>query len=531
MADRAKVRMTSRRSAREIVRGSTRRIAGITATLTGRRKSTRLTACLKRLPIDRFIRNVAVLAGGTLLSQILIFAALPLLTRLYTPEEYGTFSMYVSMIGMLLMLVSFAYEYAITLPEDDRTASEIVRLCLLICVAVSLLVFAAMAVLRRPLGRWLNEPDLPNYFVLFAVSLLASGFYQILSTWAVRKQYFRRLSRTKYTQSIGQIGGQLAFSLLHPGPVGLIAGDIAGRSGGLLPLWRQWRRDHAASQGTEQEVSQAGGLTPGRLAGQTADSQAALTDSGTAAFMVFMQRRLGWSRLKEVAWRYRRFPQLSLASNVLNSIGIYLPTVLLAAFYGTSAAGLFALGQRILGAPMTLLVSAVRSVYLAESSAYMQTDPSRLVPLFRRTVLQMLAAGAAILILFVGIAPFVFAPLFGEEWSGSAGYIRLMSVMYLGQFVANAVGTTIDVMERQDLHLLREIIRTVMILGAILGARYSGQDAGTAVLLFSAASTAGYILHLVLSWWSIRKYGVLKAGPKSDESLPGPAEGLQGGGD
>ncbi|GGA33442.1 lipopolysaccharide biosynthesis protein [Paenibacillus physcomitrellae] len=486
-----------------------------------------LTASLKRLLIDRFARNVAVLAGGTLLSQILIFAALPLLTRLYTPQEYGTYSMYLSIIGMLLMLVSCAYEYAITLPEDDRSASEIVRLCLLICISVCVLVLVVMVVLRRPLGRWLNEPDLPNYFVLFAVSLLASGFYQILSTWSVRKQHFRRLSRTKYTQSIGQIGGQLAFSLLHIGPVGLIAGDIVGRSGGLLPLWHQWRKDNAASRGTDPEKRQAGGPASVQISGQTVDSQAALKRAGAAAFI---QRRLGWSSLKEVAWRYRRFPQLSLASNVLNSIGIYLPTVLLAAFYGTSAAGLFALGQRILGAPMTLLVSAVRSVYLAESSEYMQKDPSRLAPLFRRTVLQMLVAGAAILILIVGIAPLVFAPLFGDEWSGSAGYIRLMSIMYLGQFVANAVGTTIDVMERQDLHLLREIIRTAMILGAILGARYSGQDAGTAVLLFSAASTAGYVLHLALSWWSICKYGVITEPAKPEESLPGgPIESLQGG--
>lgn len=214
--------------------------------------------------------------------------------------------------------------------------------------------------------------------------------------------------------------------------------------------------------------------------------------------------------LKEVAWRYRRFPQLSLASNVLNSIGIYLPTVLLASFYGAHVAGWFALGQRVLGSPMTLLVSAVRSVYLAESSEYMQKDPARLVPLFRRTVLQVLVAGAAIIVLVVGIAPLVFGPLFGEQWTESADFIRLMSVMYLGQFVANAVGTTIDVMERQDLHLLREVIRTAMILGAVLGAYYTGQNASTAVLLFSAASTAGYLLHLGLSWVSVRKYAAEK---------------------
>ncbi|WP_138494500.1 lipopolysaccharide biosynthesis protein [Paenibacillus pinistramenti] len=558
---------------------------------------------LKRLLSGSFIRNVAVLAGGTLLSQILILATLPLLTRLYTPAEYGTYSMYVSLIGMLLMLVSCAYEFAITLPEDDRSASDLVRLSLLICTGMSLLVLAVMALLQHQLAEWLKEPGLPDYYVLFAVSMLGAGFYQILSTWSVRKKHFRLLSRTKYTQSAGQVGGQLAFSLTTLGPVGLIAGDIIGRYGGLIPLWRQWRADLAQgkeagaerldgvsqetrlveAEGTAQVVrrpeargaAQVIRLLEAKGAAQVAglpESEGAALSCGLEAKPLgrvsldggprndfaesssFLPRsssrrrthsrrswrgragRRGWrarlragvkerisrlraghlSGLKEVAWRYRRFPQLSLASNVLNSIGVYLPTVLLASFYGAEAAGLFALGQRILGSPMTLLVSAVRSVYLAESSEYLQKSPDRLVPLFRRTVLHVLAAGLAIIILFVGIAPLVFGPMFGEQWAASADFIRLMSVMYLGQFVANAVGTTIDIMERQDLHLLREVIRTSLILGAILGAYYTGQGADTAVLMFSAASTAGYVLHLGLSWFSVRKYA---AGAEGREGL------------
>ncbi|GIP22013.1 hypothetical protein J22TS3_22880 [Paenibacillus sp. J22TS3] len=400
-------------------------------------------------------------------SQLIILATLPLVTRLYTPAEYGTYSIYLSVIGILLMLVSFSYESAVTLPEDDRTSSSVLGLCLLICSGVSVVSGLAIFLLQKPLAVWLQDRDLPHYSLLFAVSLFFAGSYQILNYWLVRKKHFRMLARTKYTQSIGQVSSQIGLSLFGLGPLGLIVGDILGRLGGLLPQWRRWRGD------------------------MRKDSIV-----------------LGWHDLKDSAYRYRRFPQLSLASNVLNSVGIYLPAIWLAAFYGAHVAGWFALGQRILGSPMTLIMSSVRNVYLAESSEYMLKDPSRLSPLFHKTVRHVFVLGLVIIAVFFAVGPSAFSFLFGDAWRQSGEIIRLLSVMYLSQFVANSVGSTIDVMERQDLHLYREIFRTVLIAGALGLALYTHQSADMAILFFSAASTLGYVLHLGMSWLSIKKYEV-----------------------
>lgn len=412
-----------------------------------------------------FIRNVFVLAGGTLLSQIIILVTLPIVTRLYSPTEYGTYSMYLSIIGILLMLVSFSYENAITLPEDDRTAFSVISLSLRICIGVSIASGIGIYILQEPLSIWLHESYLPHYYFFFIISLFGAGFYQILNYWSIRKKYFRQLSRTKYVQSLSQVGSQMGLSLLHLGPLGLILGDIVGRFGGLFPQWRLWRKDVRS-----QEV------------------------------------KPDWNDLKETAYRYRRFPLLSTASNILNSLGLYLPTIMLASFYGPQVAGWFALGQRILGSPMTLVMNSVRNVYLANSSEYMNEAPGKLYDLFRKTVLHMFVIGVAIIALFVFAAPAAFSSLFGEEWRKSGEFIQILSLMYLSQFVANAVGTTIDVMERQDLHLYREIVRTFIVLGALWVAWYTHQSAAVAIWFYSIASTIGYGIHLFMSWWSVRKY-------------------------
>lgn len=428
--------------------------------------------------LDKFLRSVLVLASGTLISQLIILVTLPLVTRLYTPAEYGTYSIYLSVIGILLMLVSFSYESAVTLPEDDKTASSVLGLCLLICSGVSVASGIAIFLLQQPLSVWLHDRDLPHYSLLFAISLFFGGCYQILNYWLIRKKHYRKLARTKYTQSIGQVSSQITLSLFHFGPLGLIAGDILGRFGGLLPQWKQWRGDMR---------------------------QSAI--------------RLKWLDLRESAYRYRRFPQLSLASNMLNSVVIYLPTIWLATFYGVHVAGWFALGQRILGSPMTLIMSSIRNVYLAESSEYMISSPGQMRPLFLKTVRHVFVLGLAIIAVFFTIGPAAFSFLFGEEWRESGDYIRILSIMYLSQFVANSVGSTIDVMERQELHLYREIIRTLIITSALVLALYTKQTPEMVILFFSLASTLGYVLHLGLSWLSIRKYEDVR--PSTGADAPG----------
>ncbi|MGG6309521.1 lipopolysaccharide biosynthesis protein [Paenibacillus macerans] len=424
-----------------------------------------LPGLLRKLKNDGFLRNVFVLASGTVISQVIVLATLPILTRLYSPTEYGTYSMYLSIIGILLMVISFSYENAITLPEDDRTASSVLSLSLRICIGVSIASGIGIHILEEPLSAWMHESYLTHYYLFFIISLFGAGFYQILNYWSVRKKYFKQLARTKYTQSISQVSSQIGLSLFHLGPLGLIIGDIVGRFGGLLPQWKLWRRDVKS-----QEITS------------------------------------GWADLKESAYRYRRFPILSMAAGLLNSVVLYVPTILLASFYGPQVAGWFALCQRILGSPMTLIMTSVRNVYLSESADHMINNPHRMYPLFRKTVRNVFLVGALIILAIVSIGPYLFSFLFGEEWARSGSFIRILSVMYLSQFVANSVGSTIDVMERQDLHLYREIIRTILILGSLYFAWYTHQSADIAIWLFSGASTLGYALHLGLSWYSVRKY-------------------------
>jgi O-antigen/teichoic acid export membrane protein len=427
---------------------------------------------IKGLSLDQFIRKVFILARGTILSQIIILATLPVLTRLYSPADFGIFSVYISIISIVLVIVSLSYEIAIPLPESDRTASSLVGLSLYLCVIISILAGITFYMLHSQLSQWLDEPDMKKYFLLFTFSLFGAGCHQILNLWSVRKEYFHQLSRNKYMQSISQVSSQILMSFTSWGALGLIIGELLGRVTGVLSQWRIWRKD------VKRELIQT-----------------------------------TWIEMKESAHRYRRFPLLSSWSNILNSIGLYLPNIILAALYGPYIAGLYTMGQRFLGAPITLISITVNQVYLSEFAICLNQNPSKIYPLFISIVKKSFIFGLIAIGGLVIFAPMLFHFLFGDTWEKSGQFLRILSVMYLFQFVANTVGATIDMMERQDLHLYREVIRIILILGALFLAHYTNQSADMAVMLLGVSSTLGYILHLSLSWIAIKKMRELKRGP------------------
>ena len=182
------------------------------------------------LPRGRLARSVAVLAGGTALGQAITVLASPILTRLYAPEDFGVLAVYSSILGILSVIASWRYELAIPLPEQDEDAVNLVALSLGIVVLMSMVVGLGAWLLGEHVVQWLNAPGLQPYLWLLPVGTLLVGSYQIFNYWAVRKQAFGAIARTKLYQGLGAALTQVASGFLKSGPLGLIVGQIVGQS-------------------------------------------------------------------------------------------------------------------------------------------------------------------------------------------------------------------------------------------------------------------------------------------------------------
>ncbi len=66
------------------------------------------------------LRNVAVLALGSGLAQVVALAASPLIARLYSPADYAVLTMFLTLSGVLIPFACGKYEVAIVVAGTDR---------------------------------------------------------------------------------------------------------------------------------------------------------------------------------------------------------------------------------------------------------------------------------------------------------------------------------------------------------------------------------------------------------------------------
>ncbi len=425
---------------------------------------TRLQMLIQRLRSGSFLGNVLILAGGTGLGQLIVVLATPILTRLYGPEEFGVLTVFVSVLTILLSISALRYDIAIPLPEEESAAINLVALGFLVASSFSLLSGVVSRLLRKQVEVWLPTPQMMAYlWWLLPVALFAGSVYQIAVYWHVRKKRFSRLSQARVSQSLASAGAQLGMGLLSAGSIGLTGGYALGQI-------------------------TAGGVLFGSLVKE---------DRG-------LLHQITRNRIKDAAFRYRRFPLISSWSALLNSGGLQLPSLLLLAFFGAATAGWFGLAQRVMGIPISLIGYSVSQVYLGEASRLRNENPEAMRQLFLRTATRLFIFVGVPMMIGGGIAPWAFGFIFGEQWRASGWFIIALLPMFLGQVVAMPLSQSLNILERQDLQLYWDAARVLFVTLSLSSSYYYFHLGAMATLtLYSVVMFLMYVVYLTLMYRQI----------------------------
>lgn len=398
-----------------------------------------------------------LLAGGTGLGQAVVIVASPLLTRLYSPGDFGLLGAYTAIVAILLAVVTLRYHLAIPLPEDDDDGVLLVIVSLAAIAVSGVLLFLLLAFFGTNVLSIFGAEALNDYVWVLVIGVIGAGTYQVLTYWAIRQQVFRPIATTKALQGVVLAFSQLGLGVLGTGSFGLLFGDALGRSAGTGFLARLSLPNLR------------------RLSG------------------------ISWQRVRKVAIRYIRFPTYSTVSALLNAGGLQLPALLILAFYGPQVAGWYALTMRVFGIPMTLLGTSASQVYtstIAERARQGHGSKS----LYLSTAARLLLVGLPIAGLVALLGPHLFAFVFSEDWVEAGVFARILAPMFLVQFVASPLSQTLNVLERQDVQLAWDAFRLVLVGGALFGANALGWNAPNAITAVSVALGAAYLVLILISW-------------------------------
>src|SRR3954454_20274925 len=95
---------------------------------------------------------------GGALGQGMIVLVSPLLTRLYTPADFGVFAVFTALVLMLSVVATLRLETAVVLPERDEEAAALAWSALSAAVVIAGLVGLVGLLAVAPLARWLGTP-------------------------------------------------------------------------------------------------------------------------------------------------------------------------------------------------------------------------------------------------------------------------------------------------------------------------------------------------------------------------------------
>jgi len=336
-------------------------------------------AIVHRVMANRTFRGVAMIGGGAALGQVVLVAATPVVSRLYGPQAYGALAVFSSLLSIASILVTFRFEVAIPLPEEDTEARDVLFVALGLAFLTAGLFFVGL------LGwQWAGkaahlDPGLKHLVWTLPMGMLGTGCYQTLVYWAIRKRLYRPISANRLNQSVASVGAQILLCRLPLPSLGLILGYIVGQAFGLRTLLGAF---HA---------SRPKGPLP------------------------------TLPRLVGVGRKYWNLSAWGTATAIAAAIGDGLPSLLLAKAYGLEVAGVYMMASRVSAAPAQMVGVAVSQVFLGEMSQRMREDPSLVSEYFHSVHRNLRWVGAGVLVLGA-LSPVALPWVLGEKW-GAAGLV------------------------------------------------------------------------------------------------------------
>ena len=367
---------------------------------------------LATLPV--FWRHAVTVLSGTVAAQALPLLVAPLITRLCTPGDLGAFSIWLGIIAIASTVATLRLEAAMILdhePSAQQTCFSV--------VAYSSTVLAIVITLCAVVARLAGVPQVQtlSWFALLTIGIgtWVTAYNHTASAYATSYCAFGKAAMVKVYGAGAIALSQVALLLFDAGGASLFAGQILGLAVGMFAAIIL--------------------LSPPRPT---------IAMTPTSRQRSFLSKHASF-------WRY------SLPAGLLNIAAGKFPLFLIGAKYGLVAAGLYALTERVLTAPVSLLAASVLEVFKREAVHDFQTL-GNCTKAYRSTFKALVLLGCGPALFIFAFAPDFCAWVFGEPWRGAGDFARILAPLYFLNFVASPLSYVFFVAGKQKVEFVWQIV-------------------------------------------------------------------------
>ena len=357
---------------------------------------------------SEFSKNVIKLITGLSIAQLIPILVTPILTQFFSPEQFGTYGLYVSIYTILGVISSGKYDMAIMLPKNKKDSINIIAICFIFTILFSLIIFFLLLIFKDLLFESNQLNLFKTYYWIIPFSILLFSFNQFILVWFNREKKYNTIAEHTLLKSSSNSLSSIVLGIKNISS-GLIIGNIISLA--LTSLFN-------------------------------------ILDLLKTFPFSFINKQ----SIKQNIFIYINFIKYSTISNLFNSLSSLGMTALIVLFFGVKTAGLYFLAEKLIAIPLSFFTNSISQVYFQKASTLFYANKQELLSLTKIIQKRIFL----ILFPFLLIVSFCGKDIFsilGENWGAAGEMLKYFSVFILFKNIYSPISTIGDILGKQKLLL------------------------------------------------------------------------------
>lgn len=412
-----------------------------------------------RIRQSAFARDVLHLMSGTVVAQAIPILLTPLLSRCFSPADFGLYALFTSISSILVVLGTLRLEYALMLPANEEDARKIV---LTVVAFVSVLCTGLLFLLLTEGGKLMalfNLQSLQGVLFLIPCYVFIVSLTNVFRYYRNRRRQFVLIRNVTIGESAVRGTSNLLIGYLWKFPAGLVVSQVLASFFSLILLVnREWR----------PLVRQA---------------------------VAFRCKDL-WFVFK----RYKKHYLLLMPGGILNLYSVQVPLYFIAYYYSADLVGQYSIGLRVVGLPMLFLSSAVVESFRQRAmDIYQQTGNLR--PFFLHYLKKMcLLSFLPFLLLLIG-APYLFRFYLGDKWLMAGVFVQILTMKYFFAFIFDGLSSVVNqVTETFQYEIYWQVSFLLLSVGMLALGHFWKESVLYALFFYSIGCTVMYLINFRIAY-------------------------------
>jgi len=406
-----------------------------------------LNSLISTLKQNKHIVNLFV---ANVLSQAIPVLISPLLTRIYSPKEFGVYALFSSLINIFTVILTMRFENVFFIKKTFSKAKK----SLVLFTGLSTTIFTGIILFVATISFIFNFEN-EIVIVLAIIASLLKAFSTYLLTYMNRLGLYKLMSYYKVSKVIVLVISQVFL------------GYIVFKYNGLVVSW-------------------------------------IISFFAVLVYYFFKLKislksvisGINCSKFKSLFSRFKHFPLYSTPTSLVDHLNAALPIFLLGYFYSDDVVGQYSLSFKVSYVPVIFI-----SISLAESikkkiSVFIRENRS-----YKKIVIKWLKIlfpiSGVIFLLFYTLSEIGFPIIFGEKWAYAGTLTKMLAIMFFFRILVNPFGFIYLVSENQKILFLIQLSTLIISALALYLGYYLHDDPTSSILFYSVAYSMKYIVEAI----------------------------------